>query len=470
MYIITHMDAAKRLERQQRELARLKRQQAKPKGKFYIAYLFLILAIIYIVDEVATNSASALEDLLMKVFFPNDAASVASSNFSIISTVALILMILSCFYKPLADRFGRKPFLVLNTFGIAAAMAVCSLAVHAQSFVLYALGFVMMKWFVTPDEQVVYIFETAPKNYRATVYSLIKGLAEFGLFLIPWFRTIFHVEEAPVHIRSVFLTIAICGAVIAFASLFFARETDAYLNQRIAYLELPEEEKEAFKKKKMRNTKQQGGLIHALAASFTNRQLLFIMVATTLYTLARAVTEKHAAILAIENFPTDFITQAQFILPVGAGILTILYGLFSDKIGRKITVIVMLALCTVFFGAFVLCFKLTDNPYLVGCFIGLYLAAYWGAGDTFIMMAGESAPTNLRASVLSVHSLFYGMGQVISGVIVSIGLRFIGESNTWLFLLIMAVPCFLGSIFVMMFLTNETHGMDIESLPEQEQK
>ena len=86
------------------------------------------------------------------------------------------------------------------------------------------------------------------------------------------------------------------------------------------------------------------------------------------------------------------------------------------------------------------------------------------------MMAGESAPTNLRASVLSVHSLFYGLGQVISGVIVSIGLRFIGESNTWLFLLIMAVPCFLGSIFVMMFLTNETHGMDIESLQEQEQK
>ena len=458
------MNVAKRLACQERELARLKKQQARPKSPFYIAYLFLILTLIYIVDEVATNSAAQLEDLLITAFFPNDTASVASSNFSIISTVALVLMILSCFYKPLADRFGRKPFLILNTFGIAASMMVCSLAVYAHSFALYAVGFVLMKWFVTPDEQVVYIFETAPQKWRATVYSIIKGVAEFGLF--PWFRRMFITDGTPNGVRFIFLTIAICGAVAAFLSLFFARETDAYLNQRIAYLELSEEEKEALKKKKMRNEKQQGGLIHAFVHSMTHRQLLFIMVATTLYTLARAVTEKHAAILAIEGFSTEFITLAQFILPVGAGILTILYGLFSDRIGRKITVILMLALTTIFFGLFVISFRFTDNPYLVGCFIGLYLAAYWGTGDTFIMMAGESAPTNLRASVLSVQSLFYGMGQVISGVILSIGLRFVDETYTWLLLLIMSVPCFLASIFVTMFLTKETHGRDIEETLE----
>ena len=455
------MTSEKALIRHQRELARLKKQQARPKRPIYLVYLLFILTVIYIVDEVATNCASALEDLLIRFFFPGETASVGASNFSILSTVAVVLMVLSCFYKPLADRFGRKPFLVINTFGIAASMLVCSLSVYASNFFLYALGFILMKWFVTPDEQVVYIYETAPVKWRATTYGVIKGIAEFGLFLIPWLRKSF-VSEVPDGARYIFLIIACIGAVATLLALFFARESDAYLNSRIAYLELSEEEKEALRAKKMRNKKQQGGLIHALCYSFTNKQLLFILVATFLYTLARAVTEKYTAILNIEQFSTDFITQAQFFLPLGAGVLTLVYGLFSDKIGRRITIIVMMALCTVFFALFVASFKLNWHPYLIGTFIGLYLAAYWGVGDTFLMMGGESAPTNLRASILSVQSLFYGLGQVISGVIVSIGLRFIGEANTWLFLLILTIPCFLGSIFVMMFLIKETKGKDIE--------
>ena len=63
------------------------------------------------------------------------------------------------------------------------------------------------------------------------------------------------------------------------------------------------------------------------------------------------------------------------------------------------------------------------------------------------MMSGESAPTNLHASI---------------------GLRFIGESNTWLFLFLLTVPCFLGSIFVMMFLIKETKGKNIEEEPVPE--
>ncbi|MCR5079439.1 MAG: sugar porter family MFS transporter [Bacilli bacterium] len=460
------MNSEKLKLRQQKELARLQKEKAKPKRKIYIWYLILILTLIYIVDEVATNSTSELEDVLMGVLFPGDSANIAASNFSIISTIALIVMILAAFYKPLADRFGRKPFLVINTLGMALAMGLCSIAVIAHNFIIYALGFILLKWFVTPDEQVVYIFETSPKKWRATIYSVIKGIAEFGLFLIPFFRSLF-ISSSPDGVRYIFLTIAIIAAVAAFLALLFARESDAFLDERIAYLSLSEEEKERLRQKRIRNKKQQGGLIHGLAYCFTHKQLLFILVATLLYTLARVVTDKSTAILAIEGYSTDLITAAQFILPIGAGVLTLVYGLFSDKVGRKITIIVMLALCTIFFGGYVLSFKLGWNIYVVGLFMGLYLAAYWGTGDTFIMMAGESSPTNLRASNMSVLSLFYGMGQVISGVIASVALRFIGESNTWLFLLILALPCFFGSIFVTMFLVKETKGIEIETVDKE---
>ena len=46
-------------------------------------------------------------------------------------------MALVPFYKALADKFGRKPFLVLNTLGMGVGMA---LAWWSPNMVLYFIG------------------------------------------------------------------------------------------------------------------------------------------------------------------------------------------------------------------------------------------------------------------------------------------------------------------------------------------
>ena len=104
--------------REQKELAHWQKEKARPKNKAYFWYLMLVLTLIYIIDEVTTNSVTQVEDGLIASFFPNTDAQTAEGYINLLSTAAIGLMILSCFYKPLADRFGRKIFLLINTLGM----------------------------------------------------------------------------------------------------------------------------------------------------------------------------------------------------------------------------------------------------------------------------------------------------------------------------------------------------------------
>jgi len=457
----------KRKMREEKELARLKKEKARPKNKAYLWYLLLVLTLIYIIDEVTTNSVTQVEDGLIATFFPNATTNTAESYISLLGTVSIALMIPSCFYKPLADRYGRKVFLFINTLGMAIAMFVCFLA---KNFWIYALGFCLMRWFVTPDEQVVYIVECAPKKLRGTLNSLIKGVAEFGLFLIPWFRQIFMTDTQDSNgWHQIFLVLAIIGAVIAFIALFLARESDAFLDERIGYLSLSDEEKKALAEQKLNNKKKQGGLLTAIVYAFKNKQLRWIFICTALYTIGRVITDRNTGIMAAswgKNSP--LITQAQYILPLGAGAITILAGFLSDWIGRKKACIALLSSCTVFFILFVIGVQYNWNAYGIGSFLGLYLASYWVTGDTFILMCGESSPTNLRASLMSAQSAFYGMGQGVSYGLAALFLAILpSDVNLGYFCLAMALPCFIACLTLMMIKVKETKAMEITEADRQ---
>jgi len=469
----------RRKTREGKELARLKKEKARPKNKVYFWYLLLILTLIYIIDECITNSPSSLEDGLVGFFFNTGAEGwydKGVSNLSLLSTASIALMIPSCFYKPLADRFGRKIFLFINTFGMALSILVCYSAYYAgvAGFWVYALGFCLMRWFVTPDEQVVYIMETAPKKWRGTINSLVKGLAEFGLFLIPWFRSLF-MNSSEAGWQFVFLTLAVIGFAVAFLVLLFARESDVFLDERISYLELTDEEKKALEEQRFNNKKKQGGLLTGLVYAFKDKQLRWLFICTALYTIARAVTDRDTSIMAgawllSDNSNKDtvsaLITQAQFILPVGAGIVTLLAGFLSDWIGRKKASIVLLSNCTVFFVLYVVAVQYQWNIYLIGSFLGLYLASYWVTGDTYILMVGESSPTNLRASIMSAQSAFYGLGQGISYGATAAIFGINKNLNIGWTCLIFALPFFVLTLTFLMIKVKETKAKAITEADE----
>ena len=232
-----HIAAEKRrLASEAREMKRLEKEKAKPKSKSYLWYMVFFLCLVYIVDEVATGVHNGIVDLVNVEFFVNGLGLTflqGQGNFSLMETAANVFLVIGFFYKALADRFGRKPFLIANTIGMVGGLILC---LWSQNLVVYILGFCLIRFFVTPDEQIVYIFESAPKEKRASIYSAVKGISELGLLLIPLGRIIFVNAGGSTIWRLVFLIPAIIGAVVSFCLCFLARETDPFIDSRMAYL------------------------------------------------------------------------------------------------------------------------------------------------------------------------------------------------------------------------------------------
>ena len=108
---------------ERRELKHLLKERAKKNGKYYLIGLFFLLTAIYVVDEIASNINSAMQPYVILDLFKIPSQNVLSKEyasavgvFTIITMVSYVMMLIAPFYKALADRFGRKLFLILNTF------------------------------------------------------------------------------------------------------------------------------------------------------------------------------------------------------------------------------------------------------------------------------------------------------------------------------------------------------------------
>jgi MFS family permease len=95
--------------------------------------------------------------------------------------------------------------------------------------------------------------------------------------------------------------------------------------------------------------------------------------------------------------------------------------------------------------------------------VGFFLGADWNNSDTLILMCGESAPTNLRASALSVQTIFYGLGMVVSQGAATVVLKHIPTTAIGYWALGIAAPCFVLSSAFLWWKVKETKGSAIET-------
>ncbi len=490
-------------QKKQRELARLEKEYNRPKKfwKWYLTYMLLICTLIFIVDEIATNLPNSLQteinlainiwpwaknqsyslgDVWSQVYPVNGASliqdiqtQIASglSKINIVHTLANIMLIVSMFYRSLADRLGRKIFLFINTLGMGASLLVFF---TATNFVGYVIGFCCLRFFVTPDQQVVYIFELAPKKYRNTIFSSIKGMAVFGLLFVSLLRKIFLNSDSSALLESdlykykwIFLTVAIAAAVISFLALLFARESDAFLEQRISYLKkTPEELAELGNEKDA--SKAQGGFLSALKYTFKNKQILFICVVCAIAELSYSAVNNYSSILTygflgVGGLDQNTVTNVAFYFPFTCALLTFTYGFISDRIGRRETSIFLLSTCTISFVLLLLGLYFGWHEWIIGLILGFFLAADWANGDILSLMAGESAPTNIRASIMSSWSTFYGVGMIASYILSAILPILVGTKYLSLAYFCLSVPAWCIALFILMIFVKETKGVDINT-------
>ena len=427
-------------------------------------------------DEIASQIST-----LMKTEIANDLMARFGDKsvgmLDIIGFIGIPFQALSVFYKPLSDRFGRKLFLIANTFGMALGMLLISLT-HNLAF--YLIGTIIVLFFVPHDMQVVYIMESAPAKHRAKIYSIVKCIATLGIMLVPLFRKLF-MENAS-EWRIVYLIPAIIGVVVSFFALFFARETDAFIDSRLKFLRMSDEEIAQAKAEKL-NKDSQGGFITGIKFAMKHKQLRWIFIANAFCTFGAIITMHYQVVMsygfaegllgtsgaetmeaALNMASIGPVTTALFMFPVGSALAQLLVGFFADSIGRKGSAIIMTAITIISFIMMVVGSNNSWSPYLVGIFCGAAVGAYWGATDLDGIIISESSPTHLRSSIISAQFVAMGVGYVVA---YGIGLPLItvlGNAYVPAVTLCLAVPGMIASLIILITKVHDTKGVDLDKV------
>ena len=462
--------------RRQKQLAYWEKQKARPKKNTYFAYLVLIIALIYAVDEIASQIGT-----LMKTEIANDLmANFGASSVSALDVLTVIIFpfqALALIYKPLADRFGRKTFLIINTFGMSFAMLVIFLS---NNLILYCVGAILVQFFIPHDMHVVFIMESSPAKRRAITYSVIKFFANMGVMLIPLLRRA--LMHSTSEWRNVYLIPALVGIVVSLIALLCAREPDTFIDSRLAYLRKTEEEL-AIEKAQKKAESSQGGVIPGLKFAFQHKQLKWLYITSIFANIGFLGSVNYQVIMnygygsnavnnglfatieaAVESVSLNEVTLAIMLFPLGSAIAQVIMGFLCDTLGRKKAAIVTAFDCLLAFIGFFVGSNYGFNPYVVGFLCGAFVGSYYSTNDIIIMMVGESAPTNLRSSVMSAQFIVTAIGYALAYIVGTPLNYLLGNTAIGTVCFCMLVPGYIITLILLFKKTNETKGLDLSKV------
>lgn len=472
--ILSPEKLAKKQLRKEKEIAYWERQKARPKGKTYFWYLVLIIALIYAVDEIASQIGT-----LMKTEIANDLFASASSVglLDILTVIMVPFQALAIIYRPLADRFGRKTFLLINTFGMSFAMLLIFLS---NNIFLYFVGAVMVQFFIPHDMHVVFIMESSPAKTRAITYSVIKFFANMGVMLIPVLRRTLMSDTS--EWRNVYFIPAIVGIVVSLIALLCAREPDTFIESRLRYLRKTEDEL-AEEKAQKKAESSQGGIIEGLKFAFKHKQLKWLYITSIFANIGFLGSVNYQVIMnygygshalkqglftniddAVNAVALNEVTAAIMLFPIGSAIAQVIMGFLCDGVGRKKAAIVTAFDCLLAFIGFFVGSNYGFNPYVVGFLCGAFVGSYYSTNDIIIMMIGESAPTNLRSSVMSAQFVVTAIGYALAYVIGTPLNIIFGNTAIGIVSFCMLVPGYIITLIMLFKKTNETKGLDLSKV------
>ncbi len=464
-------------EKKQREIAKWEKEKAKDKSPGYMIYFLLLVCVVYVCDEVVTQIGTQMQSVIAsQLFAPIYGEEFAVARMSALGLFTGIASLIAFLYKPLCDKYGRRPFLILNTLGMGLGTILIGLATNIP---VYLIGAAFTSFFTPHDMQAIYIQECAPAKHRATLYSAIKAVATLGMFMIPVLRSIFIPAADLSGWRYVYLVPGILTAVVAVAAFFLIKESDAFVENRLHQLRMTDEEIAAAKEKKV-DSQAQGGLIKAVKLVFRNKQLRWLIIAHGFVMWGMVVTMYYEATMtngyaqqflaqgmdleAAKAAAASYVTQALMLFSLGSAIFQFFPGILADRLGRKPTAIIMSAMVILTFLGFYIGSFNNWSPYIVGFLCGACIGSYWYTGDLMGLMESESTPTNLRASVLAVQPMISGslFGPAMGAVMVLSNI--LGDAYIGVCVLATAIPGMLIGLIMMMLKVKETKGVDMSAV------
>ena len=388
-----------------------------------------------------------------------------------ISTPLGMVSMLAPFYKALSDKFGRKMFLVLNTVGFSLGMII---AYFSNSIVGYSIGIAIISFFIAHDLQVVYIQESAPPKYRATIYAVTKGIGTFGLFAVPFLRRFFVDRDASLW-KNVFLIPGLCGLGVALLTQLLTKESKVFLEQRVNHLKQPYEVRHPEKKKLTKEEKKaakakanKSGVFSAISYLFhNNKDLMWTTISVIIFAIGMMGIAMNVNVIMATGMNEQEITNAQSVYAFGYAILVIIFGLIGDNLGRKPTVLITGIMSIVTFILFVIGVRNHWNSWLIGVLYSGFLGGYWTSQDYMVFMASEKVPTKIRGSVLGGLNLLQYIGIGVGTLLLTVAQVFISDDMIGIACAISAIPGMIVAMFLIMKYTSDTKGTDFEALDEK---
>ncbi|MBQ9734085.1 MAG: MFS transporter, partial [Clostridia bacterium] len=279
-----------------------------------------------------------------------------------------------------------------------------------------------------------------------------------------------------------FLIPAIVGIISSLVALFTARETDAFIDSRIRFLKMSDEEQKAAKKEEKAGASE-GGFFKALKFAFSHRQLRWLYISSAFVNIGFLLIVEYQVIMtygyaeyylregifaslseAVNAAGVGVVTDALFLFTVGSAVAQVLMGYISDGKGRKAAAITMASLCVMSLLIFFTGANLGWPGWIVGFFCGASVGSFYSTNDVIIMMIGESSPTGLRSSTISAQAVVMGAGVVFSNVVGVPLLTVLGNSFAGVLVLAMAVPGFVVALVMLCRKTADTTGINMETV------
>ena len=459
-------DADKKALRETKELSRLRAMRSKKRYAGYFAVLLIIIVLTDVLDNLATNVGGNMTSSFITEFFVNGTVFGKSYEYeaglalhNTIGIVGYALALLAPFYKALADKIGRKPLFALSALGMACSMLVIFLC---KSYPVFLVGSFMLSFFIGSDIQILYVLEEAPKEKRATVYSLLKGLGGLSSVAIPAMRATL-MENDPTKWRNVYLLPGLFGLAVTVLIVLLVKETHVFMDKRIATLEARRLPEPADSDAPVKKTEARAGIIPAIRYIWKHKDLRTLVLIKMLFDAAIVAMTNYESIMYRANMSTEDITTAEFYYPFLYCGAVIVSGFLADRIGRKKTVFLFGMICAASFVLFVVSANSAWNPAAVGVGYGLYLGGYWIGRDYMEIISTEMVPTHIRASIMGAEGLLVYVGMAVGFAFVNIGILI---APLWLICSLFALPCILISVFLLRRKVNETMGVDYEAITE----
>ncbi len=467
----TALQKEKRHAREAKELARLEKNSNKKLLIHGFWFLLVILTVIYVADEISSNINGVMKPYMIFDLFkvPNsDATSeVYGSAISVMAVATIptyITTALNPLYRTLADRFGRKIFLFINTLGMGVGMLIAMIAPNPYIFIV---GSCITGFFTPNDIQVIYLMETAPIKHRAKLCSITKGIGLISVSLIGVFRSMFYNPADLPTWRLVYLIPVIIAIVIAVIALVSTKETPVFTERRLNYLRKTDEEREA--EAKAAGEKSDVGIGEAVRYIFHSKQLRMVAVVLFVFSIGVALSGYVSEVLLAGGHMTDADMNLFYIIePLVYAVFAFFSGFLTDSLGRKNSGFLFGILAIVGQIVFVFGAKIGIGPVALAFANGLMYGGLWSLSDLlFLVLPGESAPTRIRATVMAVISYAY-ISNLIVSMLVGIFYSHIGSARIGVFQLCFFVPIILFSIIFLKLKVKETKDTDLSKVGEEE--